>query len=155
GVGIVLEVLETSPGDETGEGIQVAELLRGWHRPIMTNVRGQGKEGLPAFSQVFQEFGRKTHPIDIKKRQLSDTPSFDPNTARFLTNFYHSGNLAARPTGGDDNTNRYAVTDQSVPIPGNAPAGAEYLLFVADAFDVLAERDGNVQDGTDTNNVFP
>jgi hypothetical protein len=27
GVGVVLEVVDTSPGDETGEAVQVAELL--------------------------------------------------------------------------------------------------------------------------------
>jgi hypothetical protein len=67
GVGIVLEVLDTSPGDETGEAVQVAELLCGWHRPIMTTFLGQGKAGLQAISQVFKEFGGKIHPLDFKK----------------------------------------------------------------------------------------
>jgi hypothetical protein len=67
GVGIVLEVLDASPGDETGEAVQVAELLWRWHRPIMTTFRGQGKPGLPAISQVFKEFGRRIYPLDFKK----------------------------------------------------------------------------------------
>lgn len=66
-MGIVLKVLDTSPGDETGEAVQVAELLWGWHRPIVTTFLGQGKAGLPAISQVLKEFGGKIHPLDFKK----------------------------------------------------------------------------------------
>jgi hypothetical protein len=67
GSGVVLEVLDTSPGDETGEAVQVAELLQGWHRPIVTSFRDQGKSGSPAFFKVFREFGRKIHPLDFTK----------------------------------------------------------------------------------------
>jgi hypothetical protein len=66
-LGIVLDVLDTSPGDETGEAVQIAELLWGWHRPIMTSFLAQAKAGLPAISQVFKEFGRKIYPLDFKK----------------------------------------------------------------------------------------
>jgi hypothetical protein len=67
GVGVVLEVVDTSPGDETGEAVQVAELLYGWHRAIVTAFQGQGKPDSPAIFQVFREFGRKIHPLDFKK----------------------------------------------------------------------------------------
>jgi hypothetical protein len=67
GVGVVLEVLDTRPGSETGKAVQVAELLWGWHLPIVTTFRGQGKPESPAILQVSEGSGRKIYPLDFKK----------------------------------------------------------------------------------------
>jgi hypothetical protein len=84
---------------------------------------------------------------------LSDTPTYDPDTAVYLGTFSHYGALAARPEGGaDDETNRYSET-ATVTIPGDAGVGTKYLLVVADVYDYVSERDGAVGDGTDTNNI--
>jgi len=74
-LGIAFEVLDPSPGDETREAVQIAELLWGWHRPIMTRFLVQGKAGLPAISRVFKEFGRKIYPLDFKKSQIINNGS--------------------------------------------------------------------------------
>jgi hypothetical protein len=69
GLGIALEAVDTSRGDETREAVQVEELLWGWHRPIVTTFLGQEKVESQAFSQVSKEFGCKIYPLDFKKSQ--------------------------------------------------------------------------------------
>ena len=74
GLGVVLEALDTSPGDETREAVQVAELLYGWHHPIVTTFLDEEKSESPAFSQVSKEFGRKIDPLDFTKSQKKVGP---------------------------------------------------------------------------------
>ena len=60
------EDLEAGQGNEAGKAVQVAQLLWGWHLPIVTTFRGSGKTESQAFFQVSGEFGRKIHPLDFK-----------------------------------------------------------------------------------------
>jgi hypothetical protein len=69
GLGVVRDVLDTRPGGESGKAVQVAQLLWGWHLPIVTTFLGQGKPESPAILRVSEGSGRKIYPLDFKMSQ--------------------------------------------------------------------------------------
>jgi hypothetical protein len=69
GLGIAAEDLEAGQGDKAGKAVQVAELLWGWHPPIVTTFCGSGKTESQGIFHVSEGFGRKIHPLGFKKSQ--------------------------------------------------------------------------------------
>ena len=78
---------------------------------------------------------------------LSPTPTYDPSTAYSLGSYFPpTGSLAPQPATGDDSTNSYSFSNQTLTIPSYAPTGNEYLLFYTDPYQELQEsnEDNNV-----------